>query len=64
MTTSFQSSKLKPQVERNYAHKRRNCLMCRGAFVSEWPGERVCQDCEKSGEWRDGASLPDANRRT
>jgi len=64
MTTSFQSSKLKPQAERNYEHKRRNCLMCHGAFVSEWPGERVCQDCKKSGEWRDGASLPDTNRRT
>ena len=61
--TSSTSSKLKPQAEREYAHKMRDCLMCHGTFVSEWPGERICQNCKKSVEWRNGASLPDANRR-
>ena len=62
--TSSSSSKLKPQAEREYAHKMRDCLMCHGTFVSEWPGERTCQDCKKPEEWRNGASLPDANRRS
>ena len=49
--TSPSRSILKPQAEREYAHKRRDCLMCHGTFVSEWPGERICQDCKKSVEW-------------
>ena len=61
--TSPSRSILKPQPERVYAHKRRDCLMCHRTFVSEWPGERICHDCKKSVEWRNGASLPDANRR-
>ncbi len=62
--TSQSRSILKPQAEREYAHKRRDCLMCHGTFVSEWPGERICQNCKKSVAWRNGASLPDAIRRT
>ncbi len=61
--TSPTSSKLKPQADRKYARKWRDCLMCHGTFVSEWPGERICQNCKKGVDWRNGASLPNASPR-
>ena len=49
--------KRKPQADRQYEHKWRNCLKCCGAFVSEWPGERICKKCKQTGEWRGGIGL-------
>jgi hypothetical protein len=44
----------KPQPERTYEKKCRQCLMCREPFISEWPGERVCRKCKSTNAWREG----------
>ena len=32
----------------------RHCLRCRGAFHSEWAGERICARCKGTAAWRKG----------
>ena len=44
----------KPESDRHYEAKRRKCLMCEEAFLSEWPGERVCRSCKSTSAWREG----------
>lgn len=34
--------------------KQRACLICRDAFVSSGPGERICKRCRSSSLWRNG----------
>jgi len=36
--------------------KMRACLRCRVTFQSEWVGERICEKCKKSHDWRSGLS--------
>lgn len=36
--------------------KSRNCLRCGIVFESGWSGERICEKCKKSHEWRAGLS--------
>ena len=38
--------------------KERHCLMCQTKFMSQWPGERVCQRCKSRGTWREGNRWP------
>ena len=49
-------NKLKPEPLHTYEAKARCCLMCRVAFMSEWPGERVCRSCKTSKTWIAGTS--------
>ena len=44
----------KPAPDREYALKRRTCLMHGGAFTSTWPGERVCKRCKSTAAWQSG----------
>jgi len=44
-------SKPKPH---SFIAKIRHCLMCRTAFSSEGPHNRVCRRCRASQVWRDG----------
>jgi hypothetical protein len=37
--------------------KRRQCLMCGAEFNSTWSGNRVCQDCKSTRQWRGGNDL-------
>lgn len=46
----------KPVPFRAHEQKKRDCLMCREAFMSTWPGERVCSRCKKSAAWRNALS--------
>jgi Zn finger protein HypA/HybF involved in hydrogenase expression len=39
----------------NDVPKSRKCLTCRGNFLSEWVGQRVCPKCKKKNQWRSGA---------
>ncbi|WP_419902344.1 hypothetical protein [Kiloniella sp.] len=32
--------------------KERTCLMGGGKFKSEWPGERICDNCKGTPEWK------------
>lgn len=34
--------------------KMRNCLRCGSSFESVWVGERICEKCKKSHDWRTG----------
>ncbi len=47
----------KPEPERVYEEKTRECLMCGDPFESSWTGERVCKRCKSSGRWRSGADF-------
>ncbi len=47
----------KPEPERVYEEKTRDCLMCGDPFESSWTGERVCKRCKSSGRWRSGADF-------
>ena len=47
-------SNTKPESDRVYEKKTRNCLKCREKFLSEWPGERICKTCKSSTAWREG----------
>ena len=37
--------------------KIRKCLMCRQKFGSTWAGERVCQTCKGTQDWKSGGGL-------
>jgi len=39
-----------------HLRKMRACLRCRVTFQSEWVGERICEKCKKSHDWRSGLS--------
>ena len=47
----------KPESDRIYERKQRCCLRCQKAFTSTWPGERVCQPCKSSSDWRDAICI-------
>jgi hypothetical protein len=47
----------KPEPERVYDAKVRNCLKCREEFDSSWPGERVCKRCKSTDGWRNGSNF-------
>ena len=47
----------KPEPERVYEAKVRNCLKCREEFNSSWPGERVCKRCKSTDGWRNGSNF-------
>lgn len=47
----------KPEPERVYEVKTRNCLKCEESFESSWPGERICKRCKSSDSWRNGSSF-------
>jgi len=49
-----EQSVTKPAAKNYGPPKRRNCLMCLRRFLSRWPGERVCQGCRATKEWRGG----------
>ena len=34
--------------------QKRACLKCGGSFNSKGPGNRICNDCKGSPEWRSG----------
>jgi hypothetical protein len=44
----------KPESDIVYERKRRKCLRCQNAFVSSWPGERICSPCKSTSAWREG----------
>lgn len=46
---------MKPEPERVYEVKMRNCLRCQDTFESSWPGERVCKRCKSSDSWRNAS---------
>ena len=48
---------MKPEPERVYEVKSRNCLKCENTFESSWPGERVCKRCKSSDSWRNGSDF-------
>ena len=45
-----------PFPRRNSKCKIRACLTCRGKFWSEGPGNRICDDCKESPNWRDSGA--------
>jgi ribosomal protein S27AE len=45
-------SKLKPEPEFQYERKQRKCLGCGKIFPSEHVGERICQKCKLTDNWR------------
>ncbi len=47
----------KPTPERKHEPMRRKCLRCHAPFMSEWPGERICEKCKASSAWRQGMPL-------
>jgi hypothetical protein len=47
----------KPEPERVYEVKTRNCLKCEESFESSWPGERICKRCKSSDSWRNSSSF-------
>lgn len=46
----------KPPPTHQGEAKTRACLMCREAFESAWPGERVCKRCKSGKAWRAGSA--------
>jgi len=46
----------KPEPDRTYVPKSRDCLKCREEFTSSWPGERICRSCKSSSAWREGVA--------
>lgn len=50
---SDSSKNKKPESDRKYESKTRNCLMCRSEFKSSWPGERVCSNCKQTSAWNE-----------
>ena len=55
MATTNKSKK--PEPERVYVMKKRDCLKCGERFDSSWAGERVCKRCKSSGSWRSGSGF-------
>ena len=51
--------KFEPEPLRAYEIKPRCCLMCRIEFDSSWPGERVCAECKRTDDWKNGVTLGD-----
>jgi hypothetical protein len=44
----------KPKAKHKHVAKMRDCLRCGTAFLSTWPGERVCATCKGTEDWKDG----------
>ena len=38
----------------NFKTKKRKCLMCLKQFSSEGPGNRICDECKKTPEYKFG----------
>ena len=43
----------KPTMQEGEA-KKRNCLMCREEFDSEWAGDRICRGCKQTETYKSG----------
>jgi hypothetical protein len=52
--TKFSLSELRDEQLKQDDPKVRQCLRCRGAFESQWAGERICARCKSSSAWRSG----------
>ena len=54
-----QASQKKPEPERVFIAKTRQCLKCRDDFKSEWEGNRLCERCKAFNEKSGGISIFD-----
>ena len=50
-------SDTKPEPDRVYEGKTRNCLKCSEPFASSWEGERVCKQCKNTAGWRNNGGI-------